>query len=318
VTPLADIDVWLERVLGIPQSLTDHVVGTAAVVVTYLFVQRLTRRILFKTVEDIAARFSLLKTLTYVYGGVAFLMIVRVWFQSLTGLATYLGLLSAGLAIALQDLLANFAGWIFILVRTPFRIGDRIEIGAHVGDVVDIRPFRFMLLEVGKWVHAEQSTGRVVHIPNGWVFKQSVANYEEAFGLIWNEIEVVVTYESDWRAAKSALDKVLTDKVEELTDDDVKLIAKRGEEYHIRVGKLTPVVWVAGADHGVRLTMRYMCRARDRRRSTSEMWSAILDAIDGLDRVDLAYPTTRRFDHSSEGKAALRPPGPVASARSRD
>lgn len=319
--PLPEIDVWLERVLGVPRTLTEQVVGTAAVVATYVLVQRVTRRIVFRTVEDVAARFSLVKTLTYLYGAVAFLLIVRVWFQSLTGLATYLGLLSAGLAIALQDLLANFAGWIFILTRRPFRIGDRIEIGPHVGDVVDIRPFRFMLLEVGKWVHAEQSTGRVIHVPNGWVFKQSVANYEEAFGFIWNEIEIVVTYESDWRSAKTALDKLLNEKVDTLTPEDLGIITKRGEEYHIRVGKLTPVVWVSGAEHGVRLTLRYMCKARDRRRSTSEMWAAILDVLHALEKVDLAYPTTRRFDHASEGKPGLRPltpSGPLAPAATRD
>ena len=304
--PLAEIDVWLEHVLGIPRELTAHVVGTAVVFLVYGVIQRLTRRIIFRTVDDSASRFSLLKALTYAYGGIAFVAIVRIWFQSFTGLATYLGLLSAGLAIALQDPLANLAGWVFILVRTPFRIGDRIEIGAHVGDVVDIRPFRFVLLEVGKWVHAEQSTGRVIHVPNGWVFKQSVSNYDEAFGVIWNELEIVVTFESDWRLAKSTLERVLNEHVEELTGRDLGLIAKRGEEYHIRIGKLTPVIWTSVVDHGVKLTLRYMCKSRDRRRSTSEIWEAVLDTFSSMPTIDFAYPTTRRFDNSREGKPPIR------------
>lgn len=315
---LAQIDAWLERVLGIPHVMTTHVAGTLGVVAVYVLLQRITRRIVVRAVDDPAARFSLLKTLTYVYGGIGFLLVVRVWFESLTGLATYLGLLSAGLAIALQDLLANFAGWIFILLRTPFRIGDRVEIGEHVGDVVDIRPFRFMLLEVGKWVQADQSTGRVVHVPNGWVFKHTIANYDEAFGFIWNEIEIVVTYESDWHLAKSALEKVLAEHVQELNGSDLGLIAKRSEEYHIRIGIVTPVVWVHGVENGVGLTLRYMCKARDRRRSTSEMWTAILEEFATLPKVDLAYPTTRRFDHASEGKAGLRPAGVVGPASARD
>ena len=64
------------------------------------------------------------------------------------------------LAIALQDPLTNLAGWLFILIRRPFRVGDRIQVGANTGDVVDIRPFRFLMLEVGNWVHADQGTGR--------------------------------------------------------------------------------------------------------------------------------------------------------------
>jgi len=313
--PLADVDVWLEHALGIPAAVTEHVIGTTLVIAGYVVFQRVTKRIILRTVDDLTARFSLLKALTYAYGGVAFLLIVRVWFQSLTGLGTYLGLLSAGLAIALQDPLANLAGWVFIVARTPFRVGDRIEIGPHTGDVVDIRPFRFVLLEVGKWVHAEQSTGRAIHTPNGWVFKQSVANYDEAFGFIWNEVEVTVTFESDWRTAKKTLERILAEHVPELTGTDLGRIAKRGEEYHIRIGKVTPIVWVSAVDSGVKLTLRYMCRARDRRRSTSELWETILHEFAQLPLVDLAYPTTRRFDHTREGKTLLRadaaPPAPL-------
>lgn len=306
--PLAEVDAWLERVLGIPHDMTDHVLGTVGIFALYIVIQRVTRNIVVRTVDDASSRFSLIKALSYVYGAIAFLLIVRVWFQSITGLATYLGLLSAGLAIALQDMLANLAGWVFILVRSPFRIGDRIEIGPHMGDVVDIRPFRFVLLEIGKWVHAEQGTGRAIHVPNNWVFKHPVANYDEAFGFIWNEVEVVVTYESDWRAAKKALERILREHAPELTDDDMRHIAKKGEDFHIRVGKLTPVVWTSAVDFGIRLTLRYLCRTRDRRRSTSELWETILDEFATMQRVDLAYPTTRHFDHIREGKPAMRPP----------
>lgn len=304
--PIDALSGWAERYLGIPRVASEHLVGTLLVFFVYAVLRRLTRRIVTRTVEDAAARFSLIKALTYAYAGIAFLAIVRIWFESITGLATYLGLLSAGLAIALQDPLANLAGWVFIVVRTPFRIGDRIEIGPHIGDVVDIRPFRFVLLEVGKWVHAEQSTGRAIHVPNGWVFKQSVSNYEEAFGHIWNELEVVVTFESNWRLAKQKLESVLAGHAQEVTDDDRERIAQRAEEYHLRVGKLTPVVWTSVVDHGVKLTLRYMCKARDRRRSSSVLWEEILEAFAALPEVDLAYPTTRRFDHAREGKAAVR------------
>ncbi len=302
--PFGQADEWIEKILGIPRAATERLALTLFVFVVYIALRGLTRRIVSKTVDDPASRFSLTKALTYGYAFVAFLVIIRIWFESITGLATYLGLLSAGIAIALQDPLANLAGWVFILLRTPFRIGDRIEIGPHVGDVVDIRPFRFVLLEVGKWVHAEQSTGRAIHVPNGWVFKQSVSNYEEAFGFIWNEMEVVVTFESDWRAAKAKLEAILTKNTDGITQDDLDKIAQKADEYHIRVGKVTPVVWTTVVDHGVKLSLRYMCKPRDRRRSTSTIWEAILDAFHDDARIEFAYPTTRRYDGRFEGKSA--------------
>jgi small-conductance mechanosensitive channel len=74
---------------------------------------------------------------------------------------TYLGLVSAALVIALQDPITNFVGWVFIISRRPFEIEDRIQIGEDAGDVIDIRFFQFSLNEIGNWVDADQSTGRI-------------------------------------------------------------------------------------------------------------------------------------------------------------
>ena len=101
--------------------------------------------------------------------------------------------------------MTNLAGWVFIAIRKPFAVGDRIEIGDHTGDVIDMRLFQFTLVETGNWVDADQSTGRIIHIPNGWVFRQSTANYTAGFNFIWNEIPVTVTFESNWEKARDIL-----------------------------------------------------------------------------------------------------------------
>jgi small-conductance mechanosensitive channel len=291
------------RAVGLEPALGWRVLGTIAVLVGWLVVLRLVRRVLARTVDDLSSRFSMARIAWYIVGLIAVLLIARLWIQGIAGLATYLGLLSAGIAIALQDLITNLAGWLFIIVRRPFRIGDRVEIGGHAGDVVDIRPFRFLMLEIGaKWVHAEQSTGRLLHVPNGWVFKHSVANYTEAFGYIWNEIQVTVTFESDWRKAKRALEDIVGENAEKIEPEVRKQIAEAAETLHIRFEKVTPVVWTGTNDNGVTLTMRYLCTARGRRESTSAIWEKILDALAAMPDVDLAYPTTRFFEHAAEGK----------------
>jgi len=99
--------------------------------------------------DDVRIRYRWKKTSQYVIATLAVLIIGMIWIQGFRSLATYLGLLSAGLAIALRELVANFVGWAFILWRRPFEVGDRIQIGDTAGDVIDLRIFQFTLLEIG-------------------------------------------------------------------------------------------------------------------------------------------------------------------------
>jgi len=296
----------IEHHLGLPAPLVWRLIWTAVVILVWVLARRLTRAVLSRVVEEPGSRFQLTKVVGYVLMVLVFAALAKIWIQGVTGLATYFGLLSAGIAIALQDPIINFAGWLFILWRRPIRVGDRIQIGGHSGDVVDLRPFRIVLLEIGNWVHADQSTGRVLHIPNGWVFKNSVANYDEAFGYIWNELEILVTYESNWRSAKAILQRTLEEKVGELAPDVQKRIDEAAHDMHIQFSKLTPVVWTSVADSGIRLTMRYLCKPRERRSSASAIWEATLDALAAAPDVELAYPTTRFFDNVVEGKPDVR------------
>jgi small-conductance mechanosensitive channel len=306
---LERLETLLQAYLGISPQVTESIAGTFAAVLAYVVFRRVARRLVLKATTDTSLRFQLNKAISYGLGIIAFLISVKIWVREFTGIATYLGLLSAGVAIALQDPLANFAGWLYIIVRRPFAIGDRIQIATHMGDVVDIRPFRFVLLEIGNWVHAEQSTGRVIHVPNAMVFKNPVANYDEAFGYIWNELEVVVSSESDWRKAKEVLTRTVIEHAEKLTPDVAERIRLAAEHLHIRFGKVTPVVWTSVVENGVRLTARYLCKPRERRSSASGIWESILDAFEALPDVDFAYPTTRFFDHVREGKRKEEPPG---------
>lgn len=302
--PFGRFESAVEKYLGVAPSVTEGVLATVFVVVVWMALNRVVRRLLVRVVDDTSLRFQVNKVVSYGIGLIALTFVIKIWLRDVTGLATYLGLLSAGLAIALQDPVANFAAWLFIIIRRPFGVGDRVQIGQYMGDVVDIRPFRFLLLEIGNWVKAEQSTGRLIHVPNAIVFKTPVANYDDAFGYIWNELEVVLTMESNWRAAKEKLERILADHTERLTPDVSARIRLAAESMHIKFGKMTPVVWTSVVDSGVRLTMRYLCKPRERRSSASAIWETVLDEVAAMADVDFAYPTTRWFDNRAEGKQA--------------
>jgi small-conductance mechanosensitive channel len=221
-------------------------------------------------------------------------------------LATYLGLLSAGLAIALRELVANFVGWAFILWRRPFEVGDRIQIGDTAGDVIDLRIFQFTLLEIGNWVDADQSTGRVIHVNNGQIFTLSLANFSKGFQYIWNEIAVLVTFESDWEKAKEILAGIASKHGEELSTSAEEKLHEAARRFMIFYSKLTPTVYTSVRDCGVLLTIRYLCDPRRRRSTEESIWEDILHAFAENDDIDFAYPTQRFYDNLHEGKPGAR------------
>ena len=288
------------------EFLDSKIFYTILAVVFFWLFRRLLLLILIRG-RDVQVQYRIRKTVAYVTYPLAFLVIGRIWFAGFQAVSTYLGLLSAGLAIALQTPLVNLAGWAFILWRQPLKVGDRVQLGDTRGDVIDQRIFMFSLMEIGNWVDSDQSTGRVIHIPNGKIFTEVLANYSQGFQYIWNEIPVLVTFESDWRKAKKLLDEIAQKHGASLSDSASRKLREAAKKFMIFYTKLTPVVYTTVKDCGVMLTIRYLCEPRKRRGSEQEIWESILDLFAEHDNIDFAYPTQRFYHNDTEGKPGTRP-----------
>jgi small-conductance mechanosensitive channel len=283
----------LTLIPGMTPETQAKIVLSVLTVLLIFFGRRAILAVVNRRVEDSAMRYRWAKITANVAFLLSLLLLVQLWFTAMSSLGTFLGLLSAGIAIALKDLVADLAGWAFIVWRRPFDLGDRIQIGPHAGDVVDRRIFQFTIMEIGNWVDADQSTGRLIHIPNATLFTAPLANYIAGFPYLWNELKVQITFESDWRKAKQILGDLAKDFTVDITKE-AHQPSKRGQQrFLIHYRKLTPVVYVSVADSGVVLTLRYLCRPREIRGTAGELWEGILDALDRHDDVSLAYPTQR-------------------------
>ena len=254
---------------------------------------------MWRGTENVKVRYLWKRTLGYLIPFFGIILIGSIWISAFGQVGTYIGLLSAGLAIALKDPLTNIAGWAFILVRKPFTVSDRIQIGKHAGDVIDIRLFQFTLMEIGNWVDADQSTGRMIHIPNGKVFTESQANYSTGFHFIWNEIPVLLTFESNWEKAKSILDEIVKKHSEHLTKSAEKEIKEASKKFMIYYSYLSPIVYTSVKESGVLLTMRYICDPQKRRGSEHKIWEEVLSEFAKNKDIDFAYPTQRFYTPSS-------------------
>ncbi len=292
--PLAQLLPQVEP-LAIPpmsDSTQRNLLISAFVLVLILISRRVILAFVTARVESQTIRYRWSKATAY--GGflVGLLILIQVWFTAIQSLGTFLGLVSAGLAIALKDLVADLAGWFFILWRRPFELGDRIEVAGLKGDVVDRTIFQITIMEVGNWIEADQSTGRLIHIPNSFIFTHALANYVAGFPYLWNELRVGVTFESDWRRAKLILEQLAADLAVDLKHDNPAPRRKDDDRFLIRYRKLTPIVYTTVEASGIVLTLRYICGPRERRGTAARLWEQILDAFETEPDIDFA-PTQR-------------------------
>ncbi|HSH45656.1 MAG TPA: mechanosensitive ion channel family protein, partial [Longimicrobiales bacterium] len=285
-----------ERWLHMDAGIQIAIVESLLLVLFIILGRAVTIRVVNARVADIRSQYRWRKTITYVSVILAILLVGRVWSSGLRDFATFLGLATAGVAIALRDPIVNFGGWLFLIWRRPYVVGDRIQIGENAGDVIDIRVFQTIILEIGNWVDADQSTGRLITLPNGMVFRDPVANYTRGMQFIWNEIPVPLTFESNWRKAKEILTEIVEKHAREAVEDAEQQMQRASRQYMIFYSTLTPTVYTTVRENGVVLTLRYLCNPRRRRGSSQVIWEDILTRLGEHDDITFAYFAIRSYN----------------------
>ena len=296
------IVLWIEQHIGIGATIQQKLLVSLVIVLILAITNRFLQKGVIYRIEDTRLRYQWQKISGYLHTGLALILIGAVWLEGIGSIVTYLGLLSAGLAVALKDPITDIIGWMFILWRKPFEVGDRIQLGEYAGDVIDQRVFQFTLMEIGNWVHADQSTGRILHVPNGMVFSQVLANYTKGSDYIWNEIPILLTFESDWHKAKAILNEIGKEQTRDVVERAEESFRQAANRYLLHYDKLSSIVYTSVEDSGVLLTIRYLCEPRNRRGSAEQIWECILNAFGPHSDIDFAYPTYRYYDNRLEGK----------------
>lgn len=221
---------------------------------------------------------------------VLLLGLMSIWFDDPGRLATPLGLVTAGLAFALQRVVTAIAGYFVILRGKLFRVGDRIVMGGVRGDVIALGLTQTTILEMGQppavsgnppdvWVRSRQYTGRVVNVPNANVFEEPIYNYSMQVPFIWEEISLPVSYTADRRRAEEILHdaaKRHASKPEDLSVQDVRALRRQ----HLDEPALEPSAYYRLTDNWLELTVRFVCPERGVRDIKDRMSRDILSALD--------------------------------------
>lgn len=213
---------------------------------------------------------------------------------------TFLGLIGAGLALSLQETLLCIIGWMYIIFNRTYEIGDRIEINGKLGDVIGITSSHTKLLEVSMSIQGGQSTGRILSVPNSQVFRNPVFNSTHGFPFIWTEVSIVITFESDYDLAIETILDVAKRSPLKIEPEVMQDILDMQEEYAIHYRHLTPTVYSRIVDNGIKLTLRFLSPVRACRKREHDMSLGILKAINDIDHIEIAYPTSRIFRRTEE------------------
>ncbi|NBC86237.1 MAG: mechanosensitive ion channel, partial [Bacteroidetes bacterium] len=177
----------VDEFISLNPVLVQRLIGTLIIVLVALVLTAIGRRVALATFDEQERQYIASKWLSRLIWLVAITLTVALWSPNASQFITVLTIIGAGLAVALRDVLLSFVGWLHLQLHPPFRRGDRVEINGVRGDVVDIGLTQTTMLEVGEWVEAHQSTGRLVHVPNGWIYIHGVKNYTEGFEYLWFE-----------------------------------------------------------------------------------------------------------------------------------
>lgn len=298
---MLNLSDWISENLGIHDYLAGKITVSILVIAVWMLIRWIIVAILGRQVRSGKDKYYWIRAVKYTLAGIVFVSLVFIWGSEIESFATFIGLISAALTIALKDLFVNFAGWIFLLVRKPFQLGDRVQIGEHMGDVIDIRIFQFTINEIGHWVDADQSTGRIIHIPNGKVFTEPQANFSQGFSHIWHEINVMITFDSNWQKAKGILTEIVNEHAASLTKAAEKKLIEATKRYMILYSRLTPIVYTKVKESGIQFSMRFLITPHRRRTAEQAIWEDILQHFSENEDIRIAYPTQRIYYKGQDG-----------------
>jgi small-conductance mechanosensitive channel len=207
-------------------------------------------------------------------------IILIVFSDKLGGFTIALGVMGAGIAFAMQEIIVSFAGWIAIMLGGFYKSGDRVQLGGIKGDVMDIGLLRTTIMEIGEWVDGDLYNGRIVLIANSFVFKQPVFNYSGEFPFLWDEIKIPIQYNSNYDLAQQIFEQAGREIVGELSHESLAQWKILQNKYRLEEAQTEPMVSIIANDNWVEYTLRYIVDYKKRRVTKTQLFSNILKKVD--------------------------------------
>jgi len=255
-------------------------VGAAVGILALYLAARVLRRIVGGRIKDNEVRYRVRKAISFAAYVAGVFLLAAILSDQLGSLTVALGVAGAGIAFALQEVIASVAGWVAVSFARFYKTGDRVQLGGIKGDVIDIGVLRTTLMECGAWVNGDLYNGRIVRVANSFVFKEPVVNYSADFPFLWDEIVVPIRHGCDAQLTRQLITRVAGQVVGEYTKGAAASWGQVVRSYRIEDARVEPTVTLTADENWLSFTLRYVVDYRSRRSTKDALWSRILAEID--------------------------------------
>lgn len=256
-------------------------IATIIIGVAFIWILiKLIQRNLFSKIQDNDNRYKAKKFVSFIGYFLTLVLLTVVFSDKLGGLTMALGVAGAGIAFALQEVIASFAGWLAIMFGGFYKTGDRVQVGGIKGDVMDIGVLRTTIMETGQWVDGDLYNGRIVLIANSFVFKEPVFNYSGNFPFLWDEIKIPIQYGSNYDKTKEILLEIGNNVAGDLTQQSKEKWTELQNKFRLEDAQTEPLVSLIANDNWVEFTLRYVVSYKKRRATKTELFTQILKSIE--------------------------------------
>lgn len=208
---------------------------------------------------------------------ILFFIIIYIWHEQLKEVITLISFISAAITLAARDIIFNYFCGIFIKIKKPIKVEDRVKVNDILGDVVNINALNTEILEVN--VDNNQSTGIIINVPNSTIFNNATKNYNSVFKYIWDELEIKVDIKTDITKAKEILLDIIKgeETIKDIPKKMKKELVKSSTDYRIYYNNLTPIIYTKIVEDGILLNIRFLIHPKKQRNIESNIYEQIID-----------------------------------------
>jgi len=248
------------------------ILATLVILLLVRFAQSATSR----KIEDKELRYKTRKLISLAGYLLALIIALIIFSDHLTNLTVIIGALSVGIGFALREMIQSLIGWAVISFGGVYKPGDRIQLGSIVGDVIDIGPLITTVMECGGWVKGDLYNGRLILLSNSLLFKEHIINFSSDFPFLWDEIVIPVRTDSDYRLARSIIERVGQTELSKMSDESKAAWQNFVRQYRVEDARLDPMVIMSFDANWIEFTLRYVVGYRLRRSTKDKLFSSIL------------------------------------------
>ncbi len=274
---IEDFCEYLSNVTTINKDIVLVIIISIVIMVVFSLIKYISKKFISRKVEDSRSVYFINQSQQILLNLIEITLLLALWSNYFKSLVTLISVVSAAMTIALREIILNFFCGLYIRIKKPFKVEDRIEIDELKGDVMNISSLSFEVLEVSNKEENGQSTGVVVNFPNSIVITKPIKNINKGFKYVWNELTISVCLDCDLVKNKQELYKIVNgnETIKNIPRKMMNEIQNISSDKRVYFNKYDPIIYTKIVEDHIELTIRYLMHPKKARFVESVIWNKI-------------------------------------------